>query len=117
MRITPLDGVTPDVNVEGSRQGTHLVCFEWKVTTAAKLEAWVYDLQGNGSYKPMELLQNIVPDLPPEVTLFAPEAYSLATPDAVIAIQGEVLYDLGVDQVDLVKGLIGFRDRGERVES
>ncbi|MDD2601294.1 MAG: hypothetical protein PHO37_19085, partial [Kiritimatiellae bacterium] len=68
-------------------------------------------------YKPMELLQNIVPDLPPEVTLFAPEAYSLATPDAVIAIQGEVLDDLGVDQVDLVKGLIGFRDRGERVES
>ncbi len=117
MRITPLDGVTPPAYVEGSSQGTRLVCFEWQVRVAAKLEAWVYDLQGNGSYKPLELLQSIVPDLPPEVTLFAPEAYSLATPDAVLTVEGEVSDDLGIDQVDLVKGLIGFRDRGERVQS
>ena len=51
-------------------------------------------------------------DEPPEVMLRSPAGLTLATPESEVPMEVEVEDDLGVARVDLVRKLVGYRDRG-----
>ena len=99
----------------GRRTGRQAVTFAWTLERPAELEATIRDVRGTPCRQPLRLLQQVRPDLPPTVTLSEPPAFALATPSSRLPVAGTVEDDLGLRRADLLRAVVGFRDRAESV--
>lgn len=97
--------------VYGERTASHTVAFEWTLRETADIEAVIRDGRGTSGVEPVRLRQTIRPDLPPEVVITEPQRYAMATPRSRLPLGGYAGDDLGLQRVDLVRSLVGFRDR------
>jgi hypothetical protein len=111
LTLTPLSGLDETLTVRGRPSGLHTVTFEWKLQHPSRLEVRVEDVQGTPLAEPVQLTQKLIPDRPPEVVLHQPAPYTLATPAAVVAVQGAAADDLALRGVTLVRTVAGYRDR------
>ncbi|HBA83645.1 MAG TPA: hypothetical protein DCZ95_06075 [Verrucomicrobia bacterium] len=98
-------------SVTGELLNPHQLLFRWTLTGPAQLKVTVYDARGARNQKPYRLRQEVLPDEPPRARLTEPAAFALATPKARIPLAGEVEDDLELRRVDLVRTLVGYRDR------
>ncbi len=98
--------------VAGRRIAERAVAFAWTLQGAATLRATIRDVRGHATAEPLVFHQKLLPDNPPTVVLSDPPEFCLATPSAEIKVAGSVEDDFGVTQVDWVRALVGFNDRG-----
>ena len=92
---------------------TQTLRFSWTLNEPGKVLVHLSDVRGTETQHPFELLQDVVIDELPNVVLVEPGAFALATPKAVLGLSGYASDDLGLRGVELVKALVGFRDRAE----
>jgi len=97
--------------VYGERIASHTIAFDWILTEAADIEAVIRDGRGTAAVEPLRLRQSVRPDLPPEVAITEPVRYVKATPRSRLPLAGYAADDLGLQRVDLLRSLVGFRDR------
>ena len=71
----------------------------------------IRDIRGTRNATPFRIQQKIIPDNPPEATITEPPAFSLATPKVALPLAGTVTDDLSVRKVELVRAVVGYRDR------
>lgn len=86
--------------------------FEWTLQQEARVRAIVRDIRGTPTAEPLILSQQLIPDLPPKTVITEPPEFSMATPTAVIKMRGNVDDDFGIEQIDWIRSLVGFNDRG-----
>lgn len=101
--------------VIGRANGGKEVTLRWKVKWPCLVRLDLKDITGAGSASPVELEQKLLPDNPPVVSLESPAGVTLATPESEVPLKVEVEDDLGLARIDLVRKLVGFRDRGRRL--
>jgi len=89
--------------------------FEWTATRSGRIAATVRDVRGTPSARPLELAFRAIPDLPPNVQLNSPPRMMMATPGAIIAVDGIAEDDHALSKVRFVRTLAGFRDRARLV--
>ena len=111
LTVTPLDGIGETRLVTAERAGEHSLAFAWDIRQPAKLEIRIEDARGTAIAEPLRLTQKLIPDVPPEVAIHTPPAYSLATPSSLVPVKGSANDDLALRSVDLVRTVVGFRDR------
>jgi hypothetical protein len=104
------DGVAQ--SVAGRLVSERAIAFDWTLEADADVKAMVRDVRGTGTAEPLLLRQRLVPDEPPKVTLTEPPAFCMATPTAVLTAAGRVEDDFGIAQVDWIRAVVGFNDRG-----
>ena len=109
--ISPRDDPANVQVVPGVPVGVETVAFEWALGGDASLEVSVRDVRGTTNRAPWRLQQKLIPDEPPVAGLAEPPPFSLATTAAVVRVSGNVSDDLGLRKTDLVRTLVGFRDR------
>lgn len=102
--------------VSGNKSGEHTVTFTWKAETTSSVEVVVSDVQGAKSPEPLKFAQKIIPDEPPSVMLTDPPPFLLATPDAILSFHGRAEDDLGLQRVEFVRNVIGYRERARVLE-
>lgn len=110
------DNPSDEAVVKAIKTGEHTVAFEWKASTSANVEVMVRDVQGAESPEPLKLVQKVVLDEPPVVTITEPAPFSLATPDTVLALRGYAEDDIGLQRADLVRAASGYRERSRPLE-
>lgn len=98
--------------IQTSTTAAKEVVLRWKVRSPALVRLDLKDVTGALSASPVELEQKVMPDEPPEVMLSSPAGLTLATPESEVPLAVEVEDDLGIARVDLVRKLVGYRDRG-----
>jgi len=86
--------------------------FEWIVQADADARAVLRDVRGTPTAEPLVVHQKLIPDEPPKTRLSEPPEFSMATPSAVLKVAGTVEDDFGIEQVDWIRSVIGFNDRG-----
>jgi hypothetical protein len=101
--------------VVGKPDGPNAVVFAWRLTEAARLSVQVRDVRGTTNSAPFALQQSVVPDEVPRVSIGEPAAFSLVTPGVVVPLSGSAEDDLGVARVELVRSVVGYRDRVRRL--
>lgn len=111
MSIVPRNGIDSSRTIAAEKAGAHTVEFAWTVRRNSRLELDVRDIQGTAMDEVLKLRQNVILDAPPEVTLSSPAKYALATPNSTVELRGEALDDLGLRRVEMVRTVVGFRDR------
>ncbi len=111
LRIRPADRADATTEVVGQREGRHTVQFAWTLEETAELEAVIRDVRGTPCRQPLRLVQQLVPDAPPVVTLSDPPPFALATPATRLPLAGTVEDDLGLRRAGVVRTVVGFRDR------
>lgn len=111
LTLTPLDGIGGARLVTAEKTGEHTLAFDWDLRQPARIEVRVHDTQGTAMAEPLRLTQKLIPDLPPEVSIHTPPPYALATPSSLIPVQGSATDDLALRSVELVRTMVGFRDR------
>ena len=97
--------------VTGVPVGMETVAFEWPLIGDAALDVSVRDVRGTTNRAPWRLKQKLIPDEPPAAGIATPPPFSLATTAAVVTVAGAVTDDLGLRKADMVRALVGFRDR------
>lgn len=97
--------------VPGVPVGMETVAFEWSLMGDAALDVSVRDVRGTTNRVPWRLRQSLLPDEPPAAGIATPPPFSLATTAAVVTVSGAVTDDLGLRKADMVRALVGFRDR------
>ena len=110
--IRALDG-TGTREIVGRLDSRQTVVFEWPLEAPAEIEASIRDVQGTACRQPLKLSQQIRPDLPPVVTITDPPLFAVATPTSHLPLSGTVEDDLGLRRAELVRTVVGFRDRTE----
>ena len=110
LRIIKSDGAE-EQTVKGQVAGQYAVAFDWKVTEPAMLEFTIRDIQGTRCRKPLVIKQLVQPDLAPEISIREPDNFVMATPDSVVKFDLNAADDLGVRKVNMVRSLIGYRER------
>jgi hypothetical protein len=101
--------------IDGKCGGLNAVAFMWILRESARLEVQVRDVRGTTNGAPFVLHQVVTPDEAPRVTMSEPASFSLVTPGVVVPISGAAEDDLGVTRVELVRAVVGYRDRIGRV--
>ncbi len=86
--------------------------FEWTLQGDAEAKATLRDVRGTPTAEPLVLHQKLIPDEAPKLVLTEPHEFSMATPSAVIKVEGTVEDDFGIEQIDWVRSVVGFNDRG-----
>jgi len=102
--------------VEGESTAVDTVSFEWLVENEAHLEVSIRDVRGAVIDEPYRIYQRLRPDLPPELSVEEPPVFMLATPGVKVPVRGSAIDDLGLDRVELVRTVVGYRDRMRRVD-
>lgn len=100
-----------DVVVKGTNTGPNRVTFSWTLGDAGDVDVTIRDVQGTRNRDPFKFRQKIVPDKPPEAVITTPPSFSLATPATPLPLAGYAADDLGLRQVELVRTVVGYRDR------
>ena len=111
LTVKPADRLGPDKTVKGRRSARNTVEFSWDIKTAAKLEVTIRDLRATRNRDVLRIDQKIVPDLPPEAYITEPGPFALATPSVKLPLSAHVSDDLGLRRVELVRTVVGYRDR------
>ena len=111
LTVRPALGIEADRTVTGRRTARNTVEFTWTMDTPAILEATIRDLRGTRNRDPLRIRQKTVPDAPPEAHITHPDHFALATPAATLPLSGYVTDDLGLRRVELVRTVVGYRDR------
>ncbi|MEZ5303194.1 MAG: hypothetical protein R3F11_21500 [Verrucomicrobiales bacterium] len=96
---------------EAERLSDKQVAFRWKIEGEARIEIAIEDLRGTANAEPYTLRQRVTPDQPPAVQITEPSGFALATPRSVVPLSGYAEDDLALAKVDLVRSVVGFRDR------
>ncbi len=102
---------TEERAIEATQSGPHSLSFAWKLDREADLEIEIWDVRGVRNDEPFQIRQQLVPDTPPEVEMANPPAFVLATPGIQVPISGKASDDLGLSRVELVRNVVGYRDR------
>lgn len=110
LRIRALDG-SGVREVAGRLDSRQVVAIEWPLEGPAELEAVVRDVQGTACRQPLRFAQQVRPDQPPVVTLTDPPLFAVATPSSHLPVAGMVEDDLGLRRAELLRTVVGFRDR------
>ncbi|MCB1097492.1 MAG: hypothetical protein KDN22_18105 [Verrucomicrobiae bacterium] len=100
----------------GQMRGTHELTYTWVAKRDAYLRAHLTDVRGTSMKEPLQWLQKMKPDAAPEATISEPAEFVLATPSVVVPLKGSASDDLGLRRVDLVKSIVGYRDRFDSAE-
>ncbi len=111
LMLRPLNALDADQIIAGAKTGPNTVTFDWTATAAAALETVIRDLQGTRNRDAFKLQQKIIPDAPPEAVITDPSGFVLATPFITVPIAGYVTDDFGLRWVEMVRTVIGYRDR------
>ena len=104
-------GTGNDRTLDASLSNSTSAAFSWEMDGDADIEVSVTDILGTPCDSPLKLRQKITPDLAPEIVVREPEPFLLATPNAVVALSAEVTDDLGLKRIDLIRAVVGYRDR------
>ncbi len=102
--------------IEGEATALDTVTFEWQVDAEAHLEVVIRDVRGAAIEEPYLIYQRLRPDLPPALAVDSPPVFMLATPSVKVPVRGSAEDDLGLDRVELVRTVVGYRDRMRRVD-
>ncbi len=103
--------------IEGESTAVDTVSFEWQVENEAHLEVSIRDVRGAVIDEPYRIYQRLRPDQPPELSVEEPPVFMLATPSVKVPVRGSAVDDLGLDRVELVRTVVGYRDRMRRIDS
>jgi hypothetical protein len=114
LRLRAADG-SGLAEVAGQSAGSQAMAFTWTLERNAELEAVIRDVRGTPCRQPLRLVQHVRPDLPPAVTLSEPPPFALATPSSRLPVVGAAEDDLGLRRADVLRAVVGFRDRAEAV--
>ncbi len=117
LTITPMDGDAHSRTVEGTISGKNEIFYQWEMQHNAQLSLMIYDILGTAARKPLRIMQSLVPDVAPEVTLSEPAAFSLATPDTKIPVYASIEDDIGIRRCDMFRSLKGYRSRPVRINT
>ena len=98
-------------SVEGEVVGTDTIIFNWSLQDEADLEIVIRDVRGAVNDEPYHIRQRLRPDHPPEVAMENPPPFVLATPRISVPLAGSAEDDLGLGRVELVRTVVGYRDR------
>ncbi len=101
--------------IAGRITGLHTVEFDWMMRETVTVEVTIRDVQGTQSPEPLIFEQQVGIDEKPRLSLTEPGAHVLATPKTVLPVAGWASDDFGIDRVDLVRGMPGFRERARRL--
>lgn len=97
-------------------EGNNKQClFTWEATHSGILKAEVRDILGTACKSPLELTFLSEEDASPTLQLTSPSNYIQATPDAELKLEGYAEDDHGLRKVNLVRALVGLRDRPEEL--
>ena len=113
LQVLDLESETEIATTPAELAGTHAVTYTWIAKGDAYLRAHITDVRGTPTKEPLEWLQKIKPDAPPEATISEPSEFVLATPSVAVPLKGSARDDLGLRRVDIVKSIVGYRDRFE----
>lgn len=103
---------TIPLRVSGETTDEKTVTFRWKSAQSGALSAIIHDVRSTKAESPLELNVVVKPDEAPVVDLVAPDRVALATPGIKLPLAGQVEDDFGLSRVQLVRTLVGYRDRG-----
>lgn len=109
------DGTGKEEAVIGVAAGLHRIRFDWTMRYPADLTVQIRDVRGTANQESLVIRQDLLPDEAPRAYLTQPGAFALATPAAVVRLAGYAEDDLALRRVELVSGLVGYRDRVERL--
>jgi len=116
LRITPTEGLQHTRLVQATQTGLNELTFDWRLLNNARLAVMIRDILGTAARKPLIIAQQRIPDEPPRVALAEPPPFSLATPSVRVPFYGTVEDDLGIRRADLLRSLVGYRDRARPVQ-
>lgn len=91
--------------------------FVWQAERSGQVQAYLTDIRGTVSAEALELNLRVQEDAAPDLDLVSPPPLLLATPKSKLSLQGEVVDDLGLAKVELVRALAGFPERRETIAS
>ena len=102
-------------SAQGSKTGMQTVLFEWTAEEESEIEAIIRDVRGTPNRDPFRIAQRIIPDQPPKLTLEKPSLQMMATPSIEVPMKIEASDDLGINRVEMIRTVVGYRDRGENI--
>ncbi len=109
--LRPAGGPSAEEIIPSVKTGKSTLNFSWTIREPAEIEVVIRDIRGTVNKDRYVLSQKTVPDKPPELSITNPPVFSLATPGTSIPLSGSASDDLGLQKVDIVKAVIGYRDR------
>jgi hypothetical protein len=115
LQIHPANEAGIESVVAAEPVGPHTLSFHWVMRENADLNFTICDVRGTPNGDPFHLAQQVTPDQPPQAVITEPGAYALATPESVVNLCGYAEDDLGLSRVDLVRTMVGFRDRSKHL--
>jgi hypothetical protein len=115
LTIVPKDDPDAVRQVEGERVALDTVAFKWELREEGRLQVSIRDVRGTTNREPLRLQQKLIADRPPEVSLDEPGPFTLATPSVSFQVAGQIADDLGLRKADLVRAVVGYRDRSSRL--
>ncbi len=114
LTVTP-QGADTGEPVRGRPSGESAAVFKWTLKQSAKLAFTLTDMLGTRTPTPLELPQVVTPDMAPTAAIVAPGPLVMATPRFKLPFSVEVQDDLGLKKVELVRTLVGYRDRAKHL--
>ncbi len=85
--------------------------FTWNIEKAAQLKVSIRDVRGTPNLEPLTFRQRLLIDEKPEVAITSPGMFALATAKSVVPLAGYADDDYGLKSLELVRSVMGFRDR------
>ncbi|MEM7697837.1 MAG: hypothetical protein AAF236_05475 [Verrucomicrobiota bacterium] len=114
--LTPTDAPEgASRGILGRRSGTQSIEFEWELEEEAELEVVIRDVRGTANRDLLAINQRLVPDKSPTLELEKPPLHLMATPSISVPIQISATDDLGLSRVEMVRTVVGYRDRSEQI--
>jgi len=101
------------LEVRGESGGPNAVRFRWRSRQSGELSVMIRDVRGTEAEAPLELGFRVDPDEAPLVDLASPDRLAFATPTARLDLTGSAEDDFGLARVQLVRTLVGYRDRAK----
>jgi len=111
LTIEPKSGLRGSRQVEGTRIASDTIGFNWSLEEDAVLDVVITDISGTKNRDQFRMEQRMMPDKPPEVSITEPAGFCLATPKTAVPFSGYASDDLGLRKVELVRTVVGYRDR------
>ncbi len=97
--------------VEGTVTDRANISFEWTLKRSGIGEVIIRDVRSTSIKEPFSFEQKVTADRPPKAVLTEPDQFALATPTSRLPLEGYASDDFGLKKVELVRGLVGYRDR------
>ncbi len=109
------DGQTTRRSIKGNPAAQKSVTFTWTVDSPARILVGIRDIQGTGNRVPLVFNQTLIKDTPPEISIATPANFVLATPRISIQLTGQADDDIGLRRIDLIRTVVGYRDRPKKL--